>query len=462
MTILHFIKICLYNHSYFLFLNDSGEMMVFWALCMLMGVLGKPALHLYWSTRRIIATPFFGLTMARDRFILLLRFLHFHDSSIARPRDDPAFDPLHKLRPFYDAVTTAFHTVFTPFRSISIDEALIRFYGRLAFKTYNPRKPAKYGMKAYKICDTSGYTWKFRLYTGRTRDTILDLVISMMAGLLDKGYHLFMDNWYSSPALFTALFRRRTHACGTVRTNRMNMPRDLKPQISMKKGESIWKRSKELLCMLWKDKRDVTMLSTMHTDAFDNTGKTDRDTGEEIRKPQVVLDYNRYMGGVDLSDFLTGTYADMRKSLKWYKKLVFHLNDVCVTNAYIVYCHVSRKKITHLNFVLELIEQLIAAGNAMDEERPKPGRAGRKGDDKAAIRLEFRKSMHWPCYVPDTQKENPSRPCVVCKPAPLGRRKEVGDHVERPETRYMCKKCEVPLHPRCFEAYHTKQNYRTG
>ncbi|XP_041461298.1 piggyBac transposable element-derived protein 4-like [Lytechinus variegatus] len=180
--------------------TSGGELMVFWALCMLMGVVGKPATHLNWSTRRILLTPFFALTMARDRFILLLRFLHFNDSTTAKPRDDPDFDPLHKLRPFYDKVTTAFHTVFTLFRSISVDEALIRFYGRLIFKTFNPRKPAKYGMKAYKICDVSGYTWKFKLYTGRTGgETILELVMSMMAGLLDKEYHLFMD---SSPSLF--------------------------------------------------------------------------------------------------------------------------------------------------------------------------------------------------------------------------------------------------------------------
>lgn len=85
-----------------------------------------------------------------------------------------------------------------------------------------------------------------------------------MAGLLDKGYRLFMDNRYSSPTLYTALFKRKTNACGTVRKNHVEKPKDLKPNRKLHRGEAIFHRSKELLSMLWSDKRDVTMMSTMH------------------------------------------------------------------------------------------------------------------------------------------------------------------------------------------------------
>ena len=122
---------------------------------------------------------------------------------------------------------------------------------------------------------------------------------------------------------FKQFVKRKTHACGTVRMNRKEMPKDLKPDKKMKRGDSIFKRAKETLAMIWHDKRDVTMLSTIHTNTFSDTQKKDHTTGENIRKPDIVLDYNKYMGGVDLSDFLTNKYADMRKSLKWYKKLFF-------------------------------------------------------------------------------------------------------------------------------------------
>eukprot|EP00057_Strongylocentrotus_purpuratus_P008143 XP_011662617.1 PREDICTED: piggyBac transposable element-derived protein 4-like [Strongylocentrotus purpuratus] len=111
-------------------LSAVRELIIFWALCMLMGVVGKPVTQLYWSTRKCIVTPFFSQAMTRDRFQLLLRFLHFNNNDHIKQRSDPNYDPLFKLRPYYDAVTTAFHTVFTPWRSIAIDEALIKFYGR--------------------------------------------------------------------------------------------------------------------------------------------------------------------------------------------------------------------------------------------------------------------------------------------------------------------------------------------
>ena len=64
-------------------------------------------------------------------------------------------------------ISNAFTSVYTPGKWISIDEAMIRWFGKVIFKTYNPKKQAKYGLKAYKLCDDSAYTWKFDLYTGQ-------------------------------------------------------------------------------------------------------------------------------------------------------------------------------------------------------------------------------------------------------------------------------------------------------
>ena len=46
----------------------------------------------------------------------------------------------------------------------------------------------------------------------------------MMDSLLDKGYNVYLDNWYSSPDLYIRLLNRSTNSCGTVRLNRRNMP----------------------------------------------------------------------------------------------------------------------------------------------------------------------------------------------------------------------------------------------
>ena len=41
--------------------------------------------------------------------------------------------------------------------------------------------------------------------------------------LLDKGHHIYMDNYYTSPELFEELYFRQTYACGTARP-RKGMP----------------------------------------------------------------------------------------------------------------------------------------------------------------------------------------------------------------------------------------------
>ena len=66
------------------------------------------------------------------------------------------------------------------------------------------------------------------------------------------------------------------------------------------------------MCLKWMDKRVVTMLSTFHTDEMMVKRRRTRrsDTGiEEIAKPVMIEEYNKYMGGVDLSDQMVQSYG---------------------------------------------------------------------------------------------------------------------------------------------------------
>jgi hypothetical protein len=51
------------------------------------------------------------------------------------------------------------------------------------------------------------------------------------------GHKIFMDNNFTSPALFDDLFQRKINACGTVRHDRRGMLRDIGPKSQkMKRG----------------------------------------------------------------------------------------------------------------------------------------------------------------------------------------------------------------------------------
>ena len=49
------------------------------------------------------------------------------------------------------------------------------------------------------------------------------------------------------------------------------------------------------------------------------------------------------MGGVDLSDQLLNYYSFLRKSMKWSGKLLIHLFNLLIFNAYILNKHYGHK-----------------------------------------------------------------------------------------------------------------------
>ena len=105
--------------------------------------------------------------MKRDRFCNLLRFLHLNDSSQYIKKGEPGHDPVYKLRPFLTPLIANFQSAFTLHREVSIDESMIGFKGRLGFIQYMPKKPTKWGLKAFVLSDAdTGYMYNWHLYTG--------------------------------------------------------------------------------------------------------------------------------------------------------------------------------------------------------------------------------------------------------------------------------------------------------
>ena len=69
-------------------------------------------------------------------------------------------------------------------------------------------------------------------------------VMSLLEAFVDKRYYLFMDNYYTSVSLFEELEERSILACGTVRSNRVDLPREIcnlksRQVRQLKRGESL-------------------------------------------------------------------------------------------------------------------------------------------------------------------------------------------------------------------------------
>ncbi len=99
---------------------------------------------------------------------------------------------------------------------------MIPFRGKIHFKVYNPDKPDKHGVKSYQLCDSSnGYFLMFEIYTGVNTDPpsakskTYDLVKRLIQPYINAGRCLYVDNYFTSPTLFTDLYQLDTGACGT-------------------------------------------------------------------------------------------------------------------------------------------------------------------------------------------------------------------------------------------------------
>jgi hypothetical protein len=216
------------------------ELYVFLAVTMLMVRIKKLTILDYWSTDPLLATPQFSDFMSRDRYLLLLRLLHFSDNN-----NQPEGDRLYKIKPITDHLRTKFSEVFIPFQNLCIDESLTLFKGRLSFIQYIPSTRHRFGIKIFVICDCeTRYVLDFIVYTGATTEIVPDrkfgvsgaVVMTLMEKYLQKGHTLWLDNWYSSPQLYDHLNTNKTNTCGTVRKNRKEMPKF--PKIKLDRGQT--------------------------------------------------------------------------------------------------------------------------------------------------------------------------------------------------------------------------------
>ena len=90
-----------------------------------------------------------------------MQFLHFSDNTQANPEDK-----LCKVRPLLDLLLDRFRNVYIPDKVVSVDEDLIAWHGRLQIRQFIQSKRARFGIKIFALCETSGYMFNFTVYVG--------------------------------------------------------------------------------------------------------------------------------------------------------------------------------------------------------------------------------------------------------------------------------------------------------
>ncbi|KAL3249176.1 hypothetical protein MRX96_056123 [Rhipicephalus microplus] len=151
-------------------------------------------------------------------------------------------------------------------------------------------------------------------------------VVMRLVESLPKAQNIkcYMDNYFTSVKLFLELKKIGILASGTIRGNRlagcvMKTDKEMKKEGRGSYDERV-SQNDEVVLVRWQDNGTVNMAST-HL-GVGNIGTVRRWSESQkvhvdIDCPEVVLDYNKYMGGVDKLDFIMSLYPMRTRTKKW-------------------------------------------------------------------------------------------------------------------------------------------------
>lgn len=126
----------------------------------------------------------------------------------------------------------------------------------------------------------------------------------------------------------------------------------------MKAGDMKVFHTRKIAYLSWLDKKIVNMLTTFHKPEIVNTDKRNFITKELIAKPNAVISYNSYMGGVDLMDqSLMMFYAKLQNNITKYTFIYLTLQysmHMLICNKHLHY----ETKMKHLDFRLQIVDEL--------------------------------------------------------------------------------------------------------
>ena len=256
-----------------------------------------------------------------------------------------------------------------------------------------------------------------------------------------------MDNYYQCPNLARDLLLEGTNSVGTSRFDRLDTPVELKTSSQVfTAGQMDYRRKGGVLCVRWKDKPDILMLTTTHLPEMQRVVTR---TGEK-QKPTCNVDYSRYMKGVDHSDQMI-SYAPLhRRSIKWWKKLAFHLVSLAMVQAHCLYNKHQRlhggKTMQFIPFCINVCSALVEKATSSPPAAAPPS--------TPVDRLQGR---HFSETILSADGKKLYRDCCLCYSKTKGMARDVRKS-SRKRTSQQCKVCKVALCLDCFPVYHTEKN----
>ncbi|XP_054728100.1 piggyBac transposable element-derived protein 3-like [Anastrepha obliqua] len=265
---------------------------------------------------------------------------------------------------------------------------------------------------------------------------------------------------------------RGIYSLGTFRVNRVkNCKLSADEQLVVKKAPRGYLEDfvatafgVDISTVVWKDSKPVRLASTYAgVQPFNSNNPSDRNTlsrrynrnrkqYEYVSCPNIVKEYNRHMGGVDLMGSLIGHYKIRMKTRKWPSRIFHHVIDLAIVNAFVLYHRINREKCQRVElprFREEIAETLLLISetkkfrrNTTAEKQAEEVPNGSKLLYLPPPNIRYDCLNHWPNFCDKSSK-------LQCRNTPC-----------KSETQVYCEKCNIPLcmsvKKSCFKEFHAE------
>jgi len=398
---------------------NKNHFKAYLAAIIYMGIEPKKRIEDYWSCDPMFLNSFLPKYFSRNFFFYISAIVHMEI-----PNKNSQNDPREKINTLIQELVRRFQEYYSLGEHITIDESLVFSKARQKMKFYLPAKPHKWGFKLHLLCDSiSDYVYNILFDPGKSYKSLIksgnnnltqSIVLYLVQGLENKNHILYMDSWYTSIELAKKLKEKGIDFTGILKNNALGLP---------KEEYSKYDIDSTIKLFFIEDRKTLNFISSIHDDKIEDNDN----------KPNIQKMYNKNVRSIDYVNQISSIYSLDNKTYKWWKKILFFMIDIVISNSVILMELKNSVKIDNLNFRKKLIIQLLEEFSLEEE-------------------LQFEINKAKPCFIPYIYRiklhsiehtPNKRKRCRECQEKCV----------------YICKECSIYLHPQCFLKYHNRNVY---
>lgn len=327
------------NHT---FSFSKEELLKFVGILLFSGYHTLPREKMYWDRAHDCNVEIVADCMSRNRFQEVKKYLHFNDNN-----NIDMGDKYYKVRPLYDLANKSLMKYGVFCEKLTIDERMVKYYGRHSLKMFIKGKPVKFGYKLWMLCSHNGYPFQILPYQGqkeKNNEPLSTRVVETLTSVVEhpNQHAVYMDNFFSSYNLAVRMKNKGFFMTGTVRENRVaKCPLELSTNMKKKDRGTIDKcydTKNEIGIVRWNDNKVVTVVTNFESlDPKNEVQRRNKGSRISVPIPECIKSYNKFKNGVDLFDALMSVYRIRIRGKKWYFSLFTNILDTMVVASWKLY-----------------------------------------------------------------------------------------------------------------------------